>query len=206
MKKFLIVATALIAGSAALAPAYAQDRGSQTRPEREHRRQHARLTAQDLTSFAEQRIAALHGGLRLTPEQEKLWPALETALKEVSQARIARIAAARPATPAADAAATPAPGADAAGPRDGRRAEGERQRPDAMAMLNARADRLARQAERDTARAADLRKIATAASPLYATLDPAQKRWLRSALRDQADGAFRGERHGKRSGDRPSRH
>lgn len=199
MKKFLIVATALIAGSAALAPAYAQDRGSQTRPEREQRRQHARPTAQDLTSFAEQRIAALHGGLRLTPEQEKLWPALETALKEVSQARIARITAARPAAPAADAAATPAPGADAAGHREGGHAEGERQRPDAMAMLNARADRLARQGERDTARAADLRKIATAATPLYATLDPAQKRWLRSALRDQADGAFHGERRGKRS-------
>ena len=38
------------------------------------------------------RIAALKAGLKLTPAQEKNWPALETALREQAKARAARIA------------------------------------------------------------------------------------------------------------------
>ena len=35
----------------------------------------------DREAFLDARIAALHAGLKLTPEQEKLWPAVETALR-----------------------------------------------------------------------------------------------------------------------------
>jgi LTXXQ motif family protein len=46
----------------------------------------------DFAAFTDARIAALKVGLRLTPAQEKNWPALETALREQAKARGARIA------------------------------------------------------------------------------------------------------------------
>jgi hypothetical protein len=41
-----------------------------------------RPSAEDIGAFANARIAALKAGLALTAEQEKLWPAVEAALKE----------------------------------------------------------------------------------------------------------------------------
>ncbi len=52
-------------------------------------------TAQDLAAFADARIAALHAGLQLTPDQEKSWPAFEQAMREVAKMRIERLSAAR---------------------------------------------------------------------------------------------------------------
>jgi zinc resistance-associated protein len=43
--------------------------------------------------FGEARIAALHAGLKLTAEQEKNWPAVESALRELSKQRSERFAA-----------------------------------------------------------------------------------------------------------------
>lgn len=51
----------------------------------------SRFSAQDMTAFADARIAALKAGLQLKPEQEKNWPALEAALRDNAKARIARI-------------------------------------------------------------------------------------------------------------------
>lgn len=51
----------------------------------------ARFSSQDLTAFADARIAGLKAGLQLKPEQEKNWPALETALRDNARARIARV-------------------------------------------------------------------------------------------------------------------
>jgi len=50
-------------------------------------------SAADISAFADARIAALHAGLKLTPEQEKNWPAVENALRELAKQRSERFAA-----------------------------------------------------------------------------------------------------------------
>jgi len=52
-------------------------------------------SAQDLAAFADARIAALHAGLQLNPDQEKSWPPFEQALREVAKMRIERLSSAR---------------------------------------------------------------------------------------------------------------
>ena len=52
-------------------------------------------SAQDMSAFAEARIAALHAGLQLNADQEKSWPSFEQALRDVAKMRIDRLAAAR---------------------------------------------------------------------------------------------------------------
>ncbi|MFG1424074.1 Spy/CpxP family protein refolding chaperone [Roseixanthobacter liquoris] len=47
----------------------------------------------DRAALTDARIAAIKTGLKLTPEQEKLWPAVETALRDVAKDRAARFAA-----------------------------------------------------------------------------------------------------------------
>jgi len=39
----------------------------------------------DRAAFLDARIAALHAGLKLTPEQDKLWPAVETAVRAAAK-------------------------------------------------------------------------------------------------------------------------
>jgi zinc resistance-associated protein len=106
--------------------------------ERSHR---AQLTADDIAAFTDARIAALKAALKLTPAQEKNWPAVEQALRDISKERIAQ--------------------------REARRAAG--QRTDATQRLRERADALA-------TRAAALQRLADAETPLYQSLDEAQKR------------------------------
>ena len=55
--------------------------------ERSHRVQ---LTADDIAAFTDARIAALKTALKLTPDQEKNWPAVEQALRDISKERFAR--------------------------------------------------------------------------------------------------------------------
>ncbi len=43
---------------------------------------HVRFSDADRAAFLDARIAALHAGLVLTPAQEKLWPSVESALRE----------------------------------------------------------------------------------------------------------------------------
>jgi hypothetical protein len=50
-----------------------------------------RMSADDMSAFADARIAAVKAGLRLTPEQEKLWPPVETAVRDLAKVRIDRI-------------------------------------------------------------------------------------------------------------------
>lgn len=47
----------------------------------------ARLSPEDRQAFAEARIAGLRAGLRLTPDQEKLWPPVEEAMRNVDKVR-----------------------------------------------------------------------------------------------------------------------
>ncbi|MBB2960159.1 Spy/CpxP family protein refolding chaperone [Methylobacterium sp. R2-1] len=48
------------------------------------------LSAEDRAAFTDARIAGLHAGLKLNPEQEKLWPPVEAALRDLSKQRDAQ--------------------------------------------------------------------------------------------------------------------
>ena len=50
-------------------------------------------SAEDISAFGDARIAALHAGLKLTAEQEKNWPAVESALRDLAKQRSERFAA-----------------------------------------------------------------------------------------------------------------
>ena len=52
-----------------------------------------RPTAEDISAFGDARIAALHAGLKLSAEQEKNWPAVESALRDLAKQRSERFAA-----------------------------------------------------------------------------------------------------------------
>ena len=53
------------------------------------------LTPEDRAAFTDARIAALHAGLKLTPDQEKLWPPVEAAIRDMAKLRQQRRAAMR---------------------------------------------------------------------------------------------------------------
>jgi len=48
------------------------------------------FSAADRAAFLDARIAALHAGLKLSPEQEKLWPAVESAVRTAATNAMAR--------------------------------------------------------------------------------------------------------------------
>ena len=152
MRKFAIAAVAVlaIAGSTAV---YAQ-----------HRHWgygHMRMNPEDRAAFADARIAAVHAGLKLTADQEKLWPPVETAVREFAKLRIDRANARMNA------------------PRD----DSSQQKPDdPVTRLRDRADNMA-------TTAAAMKKIADAADPLYKTLDDGQKRRLAVLTRMDAGSA-----------------
>ncbi len=81
----------VLAGTAALAIAgsslvYAQQQGGHDRGMR-----HWRPSAEDMSAFTDARIAALKAGLKLTPEQEKNWPAVEAAIRDLAKQRADRL-------------------------------------------------------------------------------------------------------------------
>src|SRR5258708_21168637 len=111
MWKTLIASTAtLMIASSTIA--FAQQPSS---AERSH---HAQLAADDIAAFTDARVAALKAALKLTPAQEKNWPAVEEAVRDISKERI--------------------------GKREARRAAG--QRTDATERLRDRADALTNRA------------------------------------------------------------
>jgi zinc resistance-associated protein len=57
---------------------------------------------EDRAAFIEARIAALHAGLQLSPEQDRNWPAFETAIRDLVKSRRERLDAWRNQPPAAD--------------------------------------------------------------------------------------------------------
>ncbi len=54
------------------------------RHDRDHESLH-KFSAADRAAFFEARVAALHAGLTLTPDQEKLWAPVETALRDTAK-------------------------------------------------------------------------------------------------------------------------
>src|SRR5207253_10161286 len=85
MRKFTIAAIAVlsIAGSGAV---YAQYH----RPWMQEHMRHMRMNPEDRAAFVDARIAAVHAGLKLNADQEKLWPPVETAVREFAKLRIDR--------------------------------------------------------------------------------------------------------------------
>jgi hypothetical protein len=166
MKKVFLagIAALAIAGSTV---AYAQNR----QWFHEHMRMH--ISPEDRAAFADARIAAVHAGLKLTADQEKLWPPVETAVRDFAKLRIDRANARMKAKEDAS--------TDAQKPVD------------PVARLRARADNMA-------TTAAALKKIADAADPLYKTLDDGQKRRL--AILTHRGGRFGGEGWRQRGMDR----
>jgi zinc resistance-associated protein len=59
-------------------------------------------SAEDISAFTDARIAALKAGLRLTPDQEKNWPAFESAVRDMAKARAERWAMRQREQPSAD--------------------------------------------------------------------------------------------------------
>jgi hypothetical protein len=157
MRKFALagVAALAIAGSTAV---YAQ---YQHRPWFHGQ---MRMSPEDRAALTDARIAAVHAGLKLTPDQEKLWPPVEAAVRDFAKMRIDRANARMNAKPDDS--------------KDAQKPE------DPVARLRERADTMA-----TTATA--LKKIADAADPLYKTLDDGQKRRL--AILTHMGGRFGGE-------------
>jgi hypothetical protein len=82
---FVIVAVAaLISGTAFTEPATAQSRGD-----------HAASTANQIVAQADARTARIKADLLLTPEQEKNWSGLASALHDIAQSRADRVIALR---------------------------------------------------------------------------------------------------------------
>jgi LTXXQ motif family protein len=165
---------AFIAGAAALVIAGSTAVYAQHRP---WFHDHVRFSPEDRAAFVDARIAAVKAGLKLTPDQDKLWPPVEAAVRDFAKLRIDRANARMNA--AKDDANDP-------------------QKPDdPVARLRERADNMA-------TTAAAMKRIADAADPLYKTLDDGQKRRL--AILTHMGGRFGGEgwRHRgfERDGDR----
>ena len=143
MRTFTIAAIAVlsIAGSGAV---YAQYRH---RTWFDHMR-HMRMNPEDRAALVDARIAALHAGLKLNADQEKLWPPVEAAVRDYAKLRIDRANARMN-----------------SGPGDADKGD------DPVTRLRQRAEDMG-------AASAALKKIADAADPLYKTLDEGQKRRL----------------------------
>jgi hypothetical protein len=141
MRKFAIAAVAVlaIAGSTAV---YAQHR--------HWGHGFSRMNPEDRAAYTDARIAAVHAGLKLTADQEKLWPPVEAAIKDFAKLRLDR----------ANARMNP--------PKDD---SSQQKADDPVARLRDRAETMA-------ATAGAMKKIAEAADPLYKTLDDGQKRRL----------------------------
>jgi zinc resistance-associated protein len=136
-KHVVIAAVALVIAGTSFAVAQ-QFRGDRDGPGRHDRWQ---PSADDISAFADARIAGMKAGLRLNADQEKNWPAFEEAYRGLAKQRAERRAARQNE------------------PRSG----------DIVEFMQRRADVM-------TQRAAGFKKLADAASPLYQSLDDAQKR------------------------------
>jgi hypothetical protein len=98
---FAGIAALSIAGAGLALAQQQQEQQQQTRAER------WRPSAEDMAALVDARIAALRAGLKLSAEQEKHWPAVEAAIRELAKQRADRMAARR------DARGADAPRADA---------------------------------------------------------------------------------------------
>ncbi|WP_262027377.1 Spy/CpxP family protein refolding chaperone [Microvirga sp. Mcv34] len=110
-----------------------------------HRGMMGRFSPEDMSAFIDAHIAAIHAGLKLSADQEKLWLPVEAAIRNLATLHVSHMQAMRQARGMMTS--------------------------DPVGLVRAMADRMSQGADA-------MRKLADAASPLYATLDEAQKRRL----------------------------
>ena len=131
-----------------------------------------RLNAADRNTLTDMRIDLVKAALQLTPDQEKYWPAVESAIRSRAEDRKARLAK--------------------IGETVGRRADENRvealRNRDPITFLQRRSEALAQ-------RSADLDKLAEAWQPLYKTLNPEQRQRMAAiailVLHDMSDAVDR---------------
>ena len=131
-----------------------------------------RLNAADRNTLSDMRIDLVKAALQLTPDQEKYWPAVESAIRARAEDRKARLAK--------------------IGETVGKRADESRvevlRNRDPIAFLQRRSEALAQ-------RSADLDKLAEAWQPLYKTLSPEQRQRMAAIailiLHDMSDAVER---------------
>ena len=144
LKTVVIGTTALLLAASSIANAQSSQTSSPATPEQ--------LSASDRNTLTDMRVDLVKAALQLTPEQEKLWPPVESAIRANAEDRRARIAKIQ----------------ETVGVRGDRsRADVLRNR-DPIAFLQRRSQALAQ-------RSADLDRLAEAWQPLYQTLNPEQR-------------------------------
>ena len=109
-----------------------------------------RFSPEDMSAFIDAHIAAIHAGLKLSADQEKLWPPVENAIRNLATLHASHM--------------------------QGMRQTRGMMASDPVGLLRAMADRMGQGSDA-------MRKLADAASPLYATLEEAQKRRLQVLVR-----------------------
>jgi hypothetical protein len=144
LKTVVIGTTALFLTASSIANAQSSQASSPATPQR--------LNATDRNTLTDTRVDLVKAALQLTPEQEKYWPAVESAIRSGAEDRKARIAKIQETV--------------------GRRADESRidtmRNRDPIAFLQRRSQVLAQ-------RSADLDKLAEAWQPLYNTLSQEQR-------------------------------
>jgi flagellar biosynthesis regulator FlaF len=145
LKTVVIGTTALFLTASSIANAQSSQTTSPATPER--------LDATDQNTLTDMRVDLVKAALQLTPEQEKYWPAVESAIRASAEDRRSRIAKIQETV-----------GRSA----DQSRIEVMRNR-DPIAFLQRRSQALAQ-------RSADLDKLAEAWQPLYNTLSQEQRK------------------------------
>jgi hypothetical protein len=126
------------------------------------------ISAEDRAAFLDARIAGVKAGLKLTPEQEKLWAPVETTVRDLGKKWGDRMAERRE-------------------ERQKRRAEWRENKDKERPAID-HVDRLRKRADMLADRAADLKRFVDAAQPLYATLDEGQKRRLQTLIENRRRG------------------
>ena len=111
-----------------------------------------RLNAADRNTLTDMRIDLTKAALQLTPDQEKYWPAVESAIRARAEDRKARLAKI----------------SETVGMRADKNSIEVMRNRDPIAFLQRRSEALAQ-------RSADLDKLAEAWQPLYKTLSPEQR-------------------------------
>jgi hypothetical protein len=131
-----------------------------------------RLNAADRNTLTDMRIDLTKAALQLTPEQEKYWPAVESAIRARTEDRRARLAKI----------------SETVGMRADKNAVEVMRNRDPIAFLQRRSEALAQ-------RSADLDKLAEAWQPLYKTLSPEQRQRMAAVatlvLHDMSDAVER---------------
>jgi len=164
LKTVVIGTTALFLAASSIANAQSSQTSSPATPER--------LNATDRNTLTDMRVDLVKAALQLTPEQEKYWPAVESAIRAGAEDRRARISKIQETV--------------------GRRADDSRielmRNRDPIAYLQRRSQALAQ-------RSADLDKLAEAWQPLYNTLSQEQRQRMASlaifVLREMSEVADR---------------